>query len=488
MTSATGVTKLKNYVNGEWIESSGDEIEVHNPAADAVIAVYNDTTRADTDAALDVASAAFKGWRSTPPLERARHLMKLKNALDDRHAEIARTIALEHGKTYKEAFLEIERGIENVEVATGVTTLMQGDVLEDAASGIDEFAIRQPLGVCVSLNPFNFPGMIPLWSLPYALACGNTIVVKGSPRVPMTIVHMFEILADCGFPPGVANLVLGGRETGEAMIEHPATRAVSFIGSTHVGKDVYRRAAEHGKRVQVGAGAKNFGVVMPDANMDQAIANLVASSMGCSGQRCLALAGVITVGDAYDKLRDGLVEATRSLKVGFALDESAEMGPVISRDAQERIQGWIERGASEGASPVVDGRGCKVAGYPDGYWVGPTLLDKCEPGMQVSQEEIFGPVLSMLRVGDLNEAIELINESRYGNAAAIYTSSGASARKFRYEANAGNIGVNIGVAAPMAYFQFGGSKDSFFGSLHAQGKNAFEFFSDAKICIERWFD
>ena len=478
---------LKNYVNGEWVSASGSGVEVPNPATDEVLATYNETTRDDANAVVDAAQNAFSKWRSTPPLDRARLLMKLKNALDESQDALARTIALEHGKTYQEAWLEIERGIENVEVATGVTTLMQGDVLEDAASGIDEFAIRQPLGVCVSLNPFNFPGMIPLWSLPYALACGNTVVVKGSPRVPMTIVHMFELISEVGFPPGVANLVLGGGETGEALIEHPATRAVSFIGSTSVGKAVYLKAAEFGKRVQVGAGAKNFGVVMPDANLDNAVPNLIASAMGCSGQRCLALAGVIAVGDAYQKLRDPLVEATRAVQLGFALDEKAGMGPVITRAAQKRIEGWIDRGAAEGAKVAVDGRGASVDGYPEGYWVGPTLLDECEPEMEVATEEIFGPVLSLLRARDLDHAIELVNESRYGNAAAIYTSSGASARKFRYEASAGNIGVNIGVAAPMAYFQFGGAKDSFFGTLHAQGKNAFEFFTDAKICVERWF-
>ena len=412
--------------------------------------------------------------------------MKLKARLDERHRELAETIALEHGKTYQESWLEMERGIENVEVAAGVPTLMQGSVLEDAAQGIDEFSIRQPLGVCASLNPFNFPGMIPLWSLPYALACGNCVVVKASPRVPMTLVKIFESIDEVGFPAGVANLVLGDSQTGEGLIRHSDVKAVSFVGSTTVGREVYRLAAEQGKRAQVAAGAKNFGVVMPDADFSSAVPNLINSAMGCSGQRCLALAGAIAVGDAYPQLQEQLPAAASQLKVGFALDHGVEMGPVISRRAQQSIESWIEKGAQEGARLVLDGRGLKVDGYPQGYWVGPTVLDECRPEMEVSREEIFGPVLGVLQARDLDQAIEIINRSRYGNAAAIYTTNGAAARKFRYEVNAGNIGVNIGVAAPMAFFQFGGVKDSFFGVLHAQGRNAFDFFSDAKICVERW--
>lgn len=479
---------LSNHVGGSWISSSsGETLDVRNPATDEVLATYAATSRDETATIVTVADAAFPAWRRTPPLERARLLMRFKAKLQEERDSIARVLSLEHGKTYEEARLELERGIENVEVACGATTLLQGEFLEDAARGIDEFSIRQPLGVCASINPFNFPGMIPLWSLPYALACGNTVVVKASPRVPMTLVRLFELIEAVGFPPGVANLVLGGEEAAEALVEHPAVRAISFVGSTEVGKKVYVNAAKHGKRVQVGAGAKNYCVILPDAPLEETVANIVSSAMGCSGQRCLALAGAITVGDAAARIRGPLLAAARNLKVGFGLDAGVQMGPVISREAQSRIEAAIDAGAREGAKIALDGRGARVDGYPDGYWVGPTVLEGCQPDMAVSREEIFGPVLSILETSTLDEAIEIINASRYGNAAAIYTASGHAARKFRYEVHAGNIGVNIGVAAPMAYFHFGGLKDSFFGTLHAQGKDAFQFFSDAKVCVERWY-
>ena len=477
---------LGNYIGGSWVSSTGPTVVVRNPATDRAIATYGETTSAEAGGAVEAAEAAFWGWRSTPPLDRARLLMKFRALLFERRDTIAEALSLEHGKTLQEARLELERGIENIEVACGAPTLLQGDVLEDAARGIDEYAIRQPLGVCASLNPFNFPGMIPLWSLPYALVCGNCMVVKASPRVPTTLVKMFEALDECGFPAGVANLLLGGEETANVLVEHPSVKAISFVGSTRVGRDVYERAARHGKRVQVGAGAKNFCVVLPDAHIEKTVENLVASAMGCSGQRCLALAGAIVVGGAHRDFRAPLMDAVRSLRVGFALDPDAQMGPVISREAQHRIEGWIARGEQEGARVSLDGRGQRVEGYPDGYWVGPTLLEGCEPAMDVAQEEIFGPVLAVLEADTLDDAIEMINASPYGNAAAIYTASGKAARKFRYEVQAGNIGVNVGVAAPMAYFHFGGWKDSFFGMLHAQGKDAFQFFTDAKICIERW--
>ena len=487
MATTTSVQALKNYVDGRWAASASSEtIEVRNPATDEVLATYGATSAAETNQIAEAAEAAWLRWRATPPLSRARVLMKLKNLFVERQDELAHVLALEHGKVFREAYLEIERGIENIEVACGVTTLMQGDLLEDAAEGIDEYTIRQPLGVSACLSPFNFPAMIPLWSLPYALACGNTMIVKASPRVPMTAVKMFELIDEAGFPPGVVNLVLGAGEAGEALIAHPAVKTISFVGSTQVGKAVYRQAAEHGKRVQVAAGAKNFAVVMPDADLDAAVDNLIASAMGCSGQRCLALAGVIAVDEIYNELHDRLLDAARAVKVGFALDEGAEMGPVISGDARQRIEGCIEHGISQGAKASLDGRGLRVDGYPNGYWVGPTLLGDCTPAMEVTTQEIFGPVLCLLRAASLDEAIATINDSPYGNAAAIYTRSGKAARQFRYEVSAGNIGINVGVAAPMAYFPFGGAKDSFFGSLHAQGKDAFRFFSNAKVCVERW--
>jgi malonate-semialdehyde dehydrogenase (acetylating)/methylmalonate-semialdehyde dehydrogenase len=329
--------------------------------------------------------------------------------------------------------------------------------------------------------------MIPFWSLPYALATGNTAVVKPSPRVPMTMEKVFGLIDRVGFPKGVVNLVCGANDAANALMEHPSVRGISFVGSTPVGKYVYAHSAEHGKRVQVQAGAKNFGVVMPDVVYERAIPNIIASAYDCAGQRCLALAVVLAVGDAYPEVVRRTCEAAARLRVGCGLDKGVNMGPVISEAAIQRIEGYIEKGAAEGATVALDGRGVKVDGYPKGFWLGPTLLSDCRPDMTVIREEIFGPVLCVMQVRDLDEALEVIHASQYGNAATIYTQSGAAAREFKYRARCGNLGVNIGVAAPMAFFHFGGSKNSFFGVLHAQGRDAFEFFTDAVVVVERWF-
>lgn len=486
--ASANVQTLENVIGGRRVAASGETIEIRNPASDEVVAIYRASCVGDVAAAVAVAAEAQQAWRRVPPAERARVLLRFHHLLTRHRGGIAEILTLEHGKTRREAELEVDRGIENVEVACGAPTLMQGAMLEDATAGIDEYVIRQPLGVCASLSPFNFPAMIPLWSLPYALACGNSLVAKASPRVPMTLSRMFDLLAEAGLPDGVANLVLGDVDASRALVEHPTVRTISFVGSTRVGREVYAQAATAGKRVQVGAGAKNFCVVMSDADPAKIVPNIVASAMGCTGQRCLALSGVIAVGDAHAALSEALVEAAGAIRVGPGMDDRSDMGPVISADARQRIEAAIDKGQHEGAKVRLDGRGCRVDGFADGYWVGPTLLDDCEPKMSVAREEIFGPVLSIVRVGDLSEAIELINSSNYGNAAAIYTNSGAAARRFRYEVDAGNIGVNIGVAAPMAFFHFGGAKDSFFGDLHAQGRDAFDFFTQRKVSIERWYD
>jgi malonate-semialdehyde dehydrogenase (acetylating)/methylmalonate-semialdehyde dehydrogenase len=487
MQSTQSGETLSNFVAGQWIRSRSERTIVDlNPATARPIASFGDTTREETRQAIGAAREAFPAWRATPPLDRARLLMKFRALLDEHHDRIARTLTVEHGKTYSESWLEIERGIENIEVAAGAPTLMMGRVLEDAASGIDEYTIRRPLGVTAAICPFNFPAMIPLWFLPYALACGNTMVVKASPSAPMTLVEIFKLIEQAGFPAGVASLALGASEAGEELVEHPDVNAVSFVGSTRVGQEVCRRAGAAGKRFQVQAGAKNFGIVMPDADLAGAIPNLVASAMDCSGQRCLALAAVIAVGEAYEKVRDGMLAAARARRLGFGLDDGAQMGPVISGEAKARIEAWIQKGVDEGATAILDGRGAAVDGYPDGFWVGPTILDGCGPEMEVTREEIFGPVVCILRAASLDEALEIIRGSRYGNAASIFTSSGAAARKFRYEAPCGNLGINIGVAAPMAFFPFGGTKDSFFGDLHAQGRDAFAFYTNATVCVERW--
>jgi len=482
------VKKIKNYINGEWIESTSSKyFDVVDPAKDEPLVQLPLTTKEETDKVIKSAHSAFWEWRSTPPLQRARLLMKLKYLMDEHHNEIARVLTHEHGKTFKEAWTEIERAIENVEVATGVTSMMMGDVLEDVAKGIDEYAIRQPLGVCASINPFNFPCMIPFWSLPYALATGNTVIVKSSSRVPMTMEKVFELIDHVGFPKGVVNLIGGSHDVSDALLESPLVKAISFVGSTKVGQYVYNKCAVTNKRAQVQTSANNFGIVMPDAVFDKVVPNIVASAFDCTGQRCLALATILAVGDAYKEIKKRVIEATKKLKVGYGLDEGTDMGPVITKKAKANIEAWIETGIKEGAKLILDGRGIKVEKYPNGYWLGPNIFDECTRDMEMANEEIFGPVLCIIKIKDLDEGLDIINSNRYGNAATIYTQSGANARKFKYHARSGNLGINIGVAAPMAFFHFAGCKDSFFGVLHVQGKDAFEFFTDAAVVVERWY-
>ncbi len=480
--------KLANYIGGEWVESrSAESLTDFNPATGRPVATFGDTTAEETRQAVAAAGRAAAAWGATPPHDRARGLMKLRNLMVAERDRMAEVLTIEHGKTYRESQLEFDRAIENVEVSTGVATLGMGRHLAQAAEGISEYTLPRPLGVTAAICPFNFPVMIPFWFLPYALACGNCMVVKASEKVPMTMVETFKLIHRAGLPAGVANLVLGARAAAEELLENPTVKAVSFVGSTPVGKQVYRKASAAFKRVQVQAGAKNFGVVMPDATFEQVLPNLVASAMDCTGQRCLALAAVIAVGSAYETVRDGMVEIARARKLGFGLDEGVQMGPVIDADAKVRIETWVQRGIDEGAEAILDGRGATVAGYDDGHWVGPTLLDGCHRDMAVVHEEIFGPVVCLLRAGSLDEALEIIRANRYGNAASIFTSDGAAARKFTTEAPCGNLGVNIGVAAPMAFFHFGGARESFFGDLHAQGRNALAFFTNSAVCVERWF-
>ena len=483
------IKKIKNYINGEWVVSESKELlDVMNPATDKPLAKVPLSTKREVGEAVRAANDAFWGWRCTPPLERARLLMKLKNLLDENHDDIAKTLTMEHGKTYNEAWLEIERAIENVEVATGVTSLMMGHLLEDVAPGIDEYAVRQPLGVFANLNPFNFPAMIPFWSMPYAVATGNTYIVKSSSRVPMTMEKIFELIHKVGFPKGVINLINGSSEVSNALMEHPHVKGISFVGSTTVGRHIYKKSSENFKRVQVQAGANNFGIVMPDAKLDKVVPNIAASAFDCTGQRCLALAVILAVGDdTYREVQTKVVDVAKKYRVGFGLDKGVTMGPVISQESKKKIEDYITKGSEEGAKLILDGRGYKVDDYPDGYWVGPTIFSECGRDMVIVNEEIFGPVLCIMKIKDLDEGLEIINASRYGNAATIYTQNGAAAREFKYRARCGNLGINIGVAAPMAFFHFGGSKDSFYGCLHAQGRDAFEFFTDAVVVVERWY-
>jgi malonate-semialdehyde dehydrogenase (acetylating)/methylmalonate-semialdehyde dehydrogenase len=425
-------------------------------------------------------------WRRTPPEDRIQPLFKLKALLEDHQDELARFMTQENGKTLSEAKAELRRAIENVEVACGIPMMMQGYNLEDVARGIDESMIRQPLGVVAAITPFNFPGMIPFWFLPYAIACGNTFILKPSERVPLTMRRAFELLEQTGLPKGVVNLVNGGKAAVDSLIDHPKVRAISFVGSTPVAKYIYARAGANGKRAQCQGGAKNHVIVLPDADMKMATQIISDSAFGCAGQRCLAISVAVTVGDAQKVFRDSITEAAASLRVGNGLDEGIQMGPVITRQSKARVESLIGEGEKQGARLLLDGRGAKIPGGGEGNFVKPTVLDALPAESDLADTEIFGPVLSLVHADSLHDALAFLERSAYGNQASLFTSSGAAARRFRYEAPAGNIGINIGVAAPMAYFPFSGWKDSFFGVQHGQGRDAVEFYTEKKVVVERW--
>jgi malonate-semialdehyde dehydrogenase (acetylating)/methylmalonate-semialdehyde dehydrogenase len=481
---------LKNYINGEWVEADADSYnDVVNPATNEVIAKVPMTSKKQIDEAVAAANEAWWAWRETPPITRARVLFRLKEILEQNYETIARIMVQEQGKTIDEARGEARRTIENVEVATGVTTLGMGYNLEDgAAAGIDEEVIISPLGTFAAICPFNFPAMIAFWFWPYAVATGNTYIIKPSKQVPVTMNYIFELIDKAGFPPGVINMVNGSHEVADALMAHPGIKGISFVGSTPVAKYVYETCAHYGKRVQAQGGAKNSLVVMEDAVMDKAVQNMLASFFGCAGQRCLAGANLVPVGKkAYDAVVPKFIEGAKKIKVGYGLDESTNMGPVVSQAAKKKILGYIQKGIDEGAKLVLDGRNIKVPGYEKGAFIGPTIFKDVTPDMTIAKEEIFGPVVSIIERDSLDDAIDLIHQSPFGNAASIYTQSGKIAREFRYRVQAGNIGINIGIVAAMAYFPFGGYKDSFFGTLHGQGKDAIMFFTDRKVVITRWF-
>ncbi len=481
------VETVPNFIDGRFeTPSAGERLPVHNPATGELLAQTPLSTVSEVDRAVQAARSALPGWRRLPPGERIQYLFKLKARLEERLEDLCRAITLENGKTLEESKGEMRRAIENVEVACGIPSLMQGDVLEDIAPGIDELMIRQPVGVCAVIVPFNFPGMIAFWYVPYALACGNTVLVKPSERVPTTLGKVFEIFAEVGFPKGVLNLVNGAKDTVNAILDHPGISAVSFVGSSAVARHVYARGAQSGKRVQASGGAKNPVIVLPDADMEGAVNVLADSAFGCAGQRCLAASLAVTVGDAKRPFVDAIAAAAGKRVVGFGLDPGVQMGPVITPASRERVEGLIAKGISQGASAVVDGRGAKVAGYPKGNFVGPTVLADVQPGTEVARTEIFGPVLSVMHLDSVEQAIAYVNGGEYGNMACIFTSSGPSARRFRYECEVGNVGINVGIAAPMAFFPFSGWRGSFFGDLHGQGKHAVEFFTQTKVVVERW--
>lgn len=478
---------LQNYVNGQWVAAAAAAyLDVFNPATGEVMAQVPLSTAAELDAAAHVAHRAYQQWRRVPAPERIQPLFKLKQLLEDHFEELARTITMECGKTLNESRGELRRAIENVEVACGIPTMMQGGILEDIAAGIDEFVLRQPLGVCAAVCPFNFPAMIPFWFLPYAVACGNTFIVKPSERVPLTMQKLFELLDQAGFLPGVVNLVNGDKTVVDAILAHPLIPAISFVGSTSVAKYIYSQGAAHGKRVQAQGGAKNPVIVLPDADIEMTTKIVADSAFGCAGQRCLAASVAVTVGEARDLFTEAIADAAAARLTGYGLDEAMQMGPVITPQSRSRIENLIQTGADEGATVLVDGRQPRINGYENGYFVRPTILQNVNPAGEIAHTEIFGPVLSLIHVRTIDEAIQFVNSGQYGNMACLFTSSGAAARRFRSEAEAGNIGINIGVAAPMAFFPFSGWKDSFFGTLHGQAGHAVEFFTQTKVVVERW--
>lgn len=479
--------QVKNYVNGEWVDSGTTEYgDVWDPANGRQIARVPYSTADDLDRAVQAAKAAFWDWRTTPPLTRARYLFRFRDLMEENFEDIARVLTREQGKAIDEARGEVRRAIENLEHATGVTTMMTGYCLEDIATNIDCRSERQPIGVFGCIAPFNFPAMVPFWFMPYALASGNTFIVKPSEQVPMTQSRIFEIIDELNLPPGVINMVHGSRAVVNAMLDHPDINGISFVGSSPTAKYVYRRCGETGKRVQALGGAKNCIVVMPDANLKAAMPSLITSFYGCSGQRCLSGSVLVPVGDAYETVRDQFLAASRQVVVGDGLDPHSNMGPVVSAAARQRILGCIEKGLAEGAELVLDGRDITVPGYESGFFLGPCVFDEVKPDMTIAREEIFGPVVSIVRAKDLDDAIGIINSRGFANATCLYTQSGAAVRYFKYRVRPSMIGVNLGIAAPMSFFPFGGAGQSMFGDIKGHGREIFQFFTDAKVVITRW--
>jgi malonate-semialdehyde dehydrogenase (acetylating)/methylmalonate-semialdehyde dehydrogenase len=474
------------YINGAWEKPEGRTVQtVTNPATGAVLSEVPYANEADVDRAVRTAHAAFLKWREVPVIDRVQVLYRYKTLLDKYSDDIAGILTKENGKTSEDAKAEVRRMIQMVEVACGMPSLMMGDSLNDVAAGIDCKTIRQPIGVCVGITPFNFPAMVPMWMHPFAIACGNTFVLKPSEKVPLTPTRSIELLHDAGLPPGVLNLIHGGKEAVDALLRHPLVKGISFVGSTPVAKYIYTTAAAHGKRVQALGGAKNHLIVMADADMPKTVEAIIGSAFGAAGERCLAGSVLVPVGDAAGPLLDLLVKRTKGLTVGDGSQHGTEMGPLVTSDHCKKVEGYVEKGVAEGATPLVDGRECKPGG--GGFFLGPTIFDHVTPEMTIAREEIFGPVLSVMRVETLDDAINLVNRSPFGNATAIFTSSGKSAREYSSRCEVGMVGINVGVAAPLAFFPFAGWKNSFFGDLHAHGKDAIAFYTEQKVIMSRWF-
>jgi malonate-semialdehyde dehydrogenase (acetylating)/methylmalonate-semialdehyde dehydrogenase len=482
---------VRNFIDGEWVDSSGDIVDVVNPAKGETIAKVPISTGGELNAAVAAAKEAFPDWRATPPVARIRYLFRFKELLEENFEELSRIQTQEHGKTIDESRGETRRGIENVEVACGIPTMMMGYNLEDIATGIDEYVIRQPLGVFGVIGPFNFPFMIPLWSAPYAVATGNCVVIKPSSEVPLSQMRLAELADEAGFPPGVWNVVNGGRTVVSGMLEHPDIAGISFVGSTPTAKYIYEMCGKTGKRAIAQGGAKNFMIIMPDCNVERTVPAAMTSFFGNTGQRCLSAANMVVVGEDdafYNRLVKAVLDATSKITIGYGLDEAVQVGPVRDKEKKERIIGYIESGIQEGAKLILDGRKVKIKDdYPDTCFLGPTIFENVSLDMKIAQEEIFGPVMSTMRAKNLDEAIGMCNSSPFANGHSIFTSSGGVAREFQYRVISGNVGVNIGIVAPMAFFPFSGMKNSFLGILHTQGQEAVRFFTESKVVIQRWF-
>ncbi|AGB38907.1 CoA-acylating methylmalonate-semialdehyde dehydrogenase [Natronococcus occultus] len=481
--------EVQNYVGGSWHTPESDEgRDVINPATTERLAHVSFSSEHDIDRAVETATEAFEDWSARPVEDRIQPLFELKQLLEEHQNELAEIVAQEHGKTVDEAAGEIRRGIENVEVACGIPTMMQGGTLLNAAPEIDESAVRKPLGVFTAITPFNFPAMIPLWFLPYAVATGNSFILKPSEQDPLVAQRMFELIDQAGFPDGVVQLVNGGVDTVNSLLDHDEIVGASFVGSTPVAKTIYERAAQNGKRVQAQGGAKNHIIVTETADLDFAAEKTVGSAFACAGERCLANDVVVVEDSVYDEFVEKVVDTAKAQTVGYGLEDETDIGALISAEHEQRVREIIETGLEEGADLLLDGRDVTVDGYEDGNFLGPTLFGDVEPEMTISQEEIFGPVLGLMAVESVDDAINVLNRSDFGNAASLFTGKGADARKFRHQTDIGNLGVNAGTAAPMAFFHFGGRKESFFGDLHAQGEDMIHFYTDKTIYIERWPD
>lgn len=476
---------VKDYINGKWVESHGkDTFEIINPASGKIIGKTPLGTAKDVDRAVTAAKEAFKSWRETPVIDRVQILFKLKFLLEEHANEIVKICVNENGKILKEAEGDVRRGIQMVETACGMPTSLMGKTLEDIASGIDCLTIRRPMGVFVGITPFNFPPMVPFWFWPFAIASGNTFILKPSERVPLSQVKIFELVEQAGLPKGVLNMVNGNKEVVDALCSHPDIKGISFVGSTFVAKHVYQLASSHGKRVQALGGAKNFMVVLPDAIMDQAVRTIFESCTGCAGQRCLAGSVILGVKDCYKQLEAGIIEKAKNAIVGDGLNPKSHIGPVISENARKKVIDLIQSAEDEGAKILLDGR--KGMENLPGYFLKPTVISGITKNMKIAKEEVFGPVICLAEVKTFDEAIEWLNSSGYGNTTSLFTTSGAAARKFSYEVAPSMIGINIGVPAPMSFFSFGGTKESFFGDVKVHGQACVDFYTDTKVTIQRW--